>query len=430
MLKILVVNDVFPNINNRTTIFFRNIMPILSQKFEIKIFWLITDDYGKRPQVTNPNYEILFMSNFTNAVEVLEKIKPDIVYHLIGWNVVHYAFIVARKFLKIPSFGYTDYGEIQYFSQSIPWIWKRIYEYFKKFFESSDGGKHNIRKIRGTNFLKKILFLFKTIRASGRTYITSIIEMIDFFNFLRSKSTIGRYSKYNCDIMFAELQGQDANGLVKWGLKKENIVLIGNPVFDDAFKKRELPIHHSNDKLNVLFLTVNLSVMQGKSNWSKTRRDLMIKELIRNLINKRKEIALTIKIHPTSEIYTEYKKLLEPYKEVRLSQIDEVTELLAKTDVVITSCTSTAGIIALVMKKPIIIWNYFQVEGDMLLREGIALECKNSTKLYDCLKNAKVFRDSKDEKINRFIKEHVGEEKAVQKIVYELEQWLKNNKIV
>ena len=34
MLKILVVNDVFPHINNRTTILFRNIIPILSKKFE------------------------------------------------------------------------------------------------------------------------------------------------------------------------------------------------------------------------------------------------------------------------------------------------------------------------------------------------------------------------------------------------------------
>ena len=95
MFKILVINDSFPHNNNRTTIFFNNIIPHLSKLIEVKVYWLITDDYGQRHNVTSPQYEYLFMSDFKNAMETCEKIKPDAIYHLVGLHVVDYAFVIA-----------------------------------------------------------------------------------------------------------------------------------------------------------------------------------------------------------------------------------------------------------------------------------------------------------------------------------------------
>ena len=69
MFKILVINDSFPHINNRTTIFFNNIIPHLSKLIEVKVYWLITDGYGQKHDVMFPQYEYLFMSDFKNAVE-------------------------------------------------------------------------------------------------------------------------------------------------------------------------------------------------------------------------------------------------------------------------------------------------------------------------------------------------------------------------
>ena len=95
MLKILVVNDVFPNTNNRTTILLKNITEELSKKIEIKIYWIITDEHNRKYKETNPNYEILFLSDFNNAVEVLEKIKPDISYHMIGFNIIQTSSLIV-----------------------------------------------------------------------------------------------------------------------------------------------------------------------------------------------------------------------------------------------------------------------------------------------------------------------------------------------
>ena len=108
MLKIIVVSNVFPHIPNSTTILFKNIVPIIKKKLEIKVFWIITDDYGERIKVEDPNYEISYLSDYNNAREILEKIKPDLSYHFIGNSITDYAFLVAERFLKIPSFGNAD----------------------------------------------------------------------------------------------------------------------------------------------------------------------------------------------------------------------------------------------------------------------------------------------------------------------------------
>ena len=151
----------------------------------------------------------------------------------------------------------------------------------------------------------------------------------------------------------------------------------------------------------------------------------MTKELA-DKFNNVPNTKLTIKIHPTSENYKEYENMLESFKNVNLNQIDDIVDLLEKSDIVITPCTTTAATIALVMKKPIIIWNHFQVMGDLLLRKGFALECKNKDEIEHCVENVREFTDQNKEKIDKFVKEEYGDGNATKRIVMELEKWIKN----
>ena len=424
MLKILVVNDVFPHINNRTTILFKNIIPILSKKFEIKVYWLITDDYGIRYKKTNPNYEVLFMSDFKNAIEVIEKVKPNIIYHLIGWHVVDYAFIIAKEFLKISSVGYADDVEKNdYFDETTSKI-KFIKEYLKQSIEFRKLND-NKNKSRAKNFIKKNLFLFNTIKTVKKTWWETIIIFINFIRTNKGQHKNDRYLKFNADLILAE-NSRQIESLVKWGLEREKIVIVGNSTFDRPIIESNKPHLKLNDKINILFITTNISGVQGKSKWSKSKRNEMIKELAKKLGSTPEKISLTVKIHPTSENYSEYKKILEPYQNVHLAQTQDIVDLLVKSDLVITPNTTTAGVIALIMKKPIIIWNYFQVQGDLFLKKGVALECKTSSNLYESVNTVKSFNLQNKKKIDTLVKEQVGEGNSAQRCVLELEKWLKN----
>ena len=429
MFKILVINDSFPHNNNRTTIFFNNIIPHLSKLIEVKVYWLITDDYGQRHNVMFPQYEYLFMSDFKNAMETCEKIKPDAIYHLIGWHIVDYAFVIAKKILKIPSFSIGEgYNENDDFDEDIDSKKTIISEYIRQFFETkSIQDQKDVKKSRGMNFIKKTLFLIKTIKIVNRSWVKTIPIMWEFLQSIRHQNfrkRIDRFSKFGTDIIFAENMSQ-VESLVIGGIKRENIVIVGSPVFDNAFTKRKQLSKKINNKLNILFITANISGLQGKSKWTKSKRNQMAKELADRFDNAPNR-TLTIKIHPISENYKEYENILKSFKNVNLSQIDDIVDLLEKSDIVITPCTSTAARIALLMKKPIIIWNHFQVMGDLFLSKGFALECKNKDEIEHCLENVKELTDQNKEKIDKFVKEEYGDGNATQRIVMELEKWIKN----
>ena len=353
MFKILVINDSFPHNNNRTTIFFNNIIPHLSKLIEVKVYWLITDDYGQRHNVMFPQYEYLFMSDFKNAMETCEKIKPDAIYHLIGWHIVDYAFVIAKKILKIPSFSIGEgYNENDDFDEDIDSKKTIISEYIRQFFETkSIQDQKDVKKSRGMNFIKKTLFLIKTIKIVNRSWVKTIPIMWEFLQSIRHQFKRGfdKFSKSGTDIIFAENMSQ-VESLVIGGIKRENIVIVGSPVFDNAFTKRKQLSKKINNKLNILFITANISGLQGKSKWTKSKRNQMAKELADRFDNAPNR-TLTIKIHPISENYKEYENILKSFKNVNLSQIDDIVDLLEKSDIVITPCTSTAARIALLMKK-------------------------------------------------------------------------------
>jgi len=427
VFKILVINDGFPHNNNRTTIFFNNIIPHLSKLIEVKVYWLITDDYKRRHDVIFPQYEHLFMSDFKNAIEVCEKIKPNAIYHLVGWHIVDYAFMITKEKLKIPSFSIGEgYSENDHFDEVESN--KSIFsEYFRQFFETkSFQDQNDIKKSRGMNFIKKILFTLKTIMIVNGSWVKGILLMYELFQILRQQVKIGRnmFAKFGTDIIFAENMSQ-VNLFVKAGIKRESIVIVGNPVFDNAFAKSKKLLEKTSNKLKILFITANISGLQGNSKWTKSKRNDMTKE-IADKLNNASNTKLTIKIHPTSENYKEYETILESFENVNLNQIDDIVDLLEKSDIVITPCTTTAATIALVMKKPIIIWNHFQVMGDLLLKKGFALECKNKDEIEHCIENVREFTDQNKEKIDKFIKEEYGDGNATKRIVMELEKWIKN----
>ena len=430
VLKILVVNDVFPHIRNRTTILFENIVPLIKKKLEVKVSWVITDNYGERIKVTNPNYEVFYLSDYKNAREILEKIKPDLCYHLAGASVLDYAFMLVERHLKIPNFGLAaGWGEVAvdyYFKEEVSGQ-KVFLEHIRQFFEKKNVGYDNgIKTARGKNFLKKCLFLIRTLRSIGKSNLEANIELLEVIKLFNGATTGEFNKKFYCDLMFTEtFAGIDF--LVKSGLKRENIRAVGNPVFHTAFEKREQIPLKDNNKLNILFITANLASGQGKSNFSKSRRNKMIEETITSLNKFHKKISLVIKIHPTAENYTEYKQLLEKFENIHLSQKDDIIDLVNKSDVVITPVTSTAAIIALIMNKPIIIWNYFHVEQDLLLRTDTALECKNISELNNCLDSAESFREKNAEKINNIIDENFLCENPSQRIANEILDFIRKH---
>lgn len=415
MLRILVINEVSPQIKNRTSIIFEKIVPILSKKNKIKIFWL-SYDYKRNQKTTESWYELLHVHEFKNAKDVIEKVKPSLIYVMPGLSTIDYAFLLAARFFKIPTFGWIDGAPV--FARSYVDSKKQLREYYRQFFERRESDDYN-SEFRGISFLKKNLFLIRTMKVIGNSYKQIISELIENFRLsLNWKfKEEQKNTRFNCDLLLVENK-PTVDFSCNFGLSKKNMKLVGDPTYDLAFEERsKKSFEKKNGKLNVLFITVNFTSGQGKTEWSVSKQNRMIKELMTEYEKIKDKISLKIKIHPVSESYTAYKKILDAYKtDIQIFQHEDVFELIKEADVVLTSATSTAGLIALIMKKPVVVWNYFNVQGDLFIKEKIAMNCDEVSQIKNCLYNKKGFVQENELIINEFITKFCGTGNASQKI--------------
>ena len=155
MLRILVINEVSPQIKNRTSIIFEKIVPILSKKNKIEIFWF-SYDYKKNQKTTEAWYELLHIHEFKNAKDVIEKVKPSLIYVMPGFNTIDYAFLLTARFFKIPTFGWVDGAPVFATLQQLDRK-KQLAEYYREFFERRELDDYN-SEFRGISYLKKNLF--------------------------------------------------------------------------------------------------------------------------------------------------------------------------------------------------------------------------------------------------------------------------------
>ncbi len=224
-------------------------------------------------------------------------------------------------------------------------------------------------------------------------------------------------TRFNCDLLLVENE-PTVDFTCNFGLSKKNMKIVGDTTYDLAFEERtKKSSGEKNRKLNVLYITVNLASNLGKTEWSVSKQNHMIKELVTEYEKIKDKISLKIKIHPVSESYTTYKKILDTYKtDIQIFQYEDVFELIKESDVVLTSAASTAGLIALIMKKPIVIWNYFNVQGDLFIKEKIAMNCDEVSQIKDCLYSKNGFVQENELIINEFITKWCGTGNAAQKI--------------
>ena len=100
MLRILVISEANPGVKNRTSLLFNQIVPELSKKQKVEIFWI--SHYDKRKKERS-DYQILDLEDFKNAKQVLEKIKPSLIYLNPNLSLIEDSFLITAKSMKIPT---------------------------------------------------------------------------------------------------------------------------------------------------------------------------------------------------------------------------------------------------------------------------------------------------------------------------------------
>ena len=418
MIKIIVVHNTLPNVRGWTTILINNIIPILQKKMEVEIVWVIHSNIDISEYKCDKNERIIKMNDYTNAFEILEKEKPDLIYIIAGISTPDYAFSIAAKSLKIFRIG-SEIGNLFFTKKSKISTLSQI----------KNDRKDAIPQLK--NFFANNKFLINTQKKAGWNDIKIFRDLCSiFFMYFPIKvygsrpEDLSKFAKFELDLHFIE-SDLTLKTITDIGFDKSKIMITGNPSYDEIFQLLKTPKKNNiqKNKKNILILTTIIFGELRKKALS--QRKLFIQKVTKAI--PKDEFDVVIKIHPTHEDLDDYTNILGSLNSsVSVIQNANLAELILNADIIITPVTGTSAITAFVARKPIIIWNVFNVKNDVLVDKELALECKNQKMILKQIRKAETWLP-KEEKIEQFIKEflHSSDGKASERIADGILNFLK-----
>ncbi len=370
-LTIFFPLHVFPTEQHLSTILINNLTKSLDKKIPAKFIFFLYDQKISKKQIGNN--VLLYFDQFSNAVDVLQKTKPDIVFLNEDRSTVDLSFHIACDFLKIPVICPINH------------IWLSNYKVSKKIMFSkliflfSNHSSSNTSKNSNHFFRSKLSFLTNTMKKSHyNIFQISNILLKLYISQLTTKPII--FSKSTNTLFRLETEASIPI-LLRDKFPESNLVVTGNPIYDETFQRiNDFKKIQNNDKVHVLFAP---SQVFEDGVWNKHDSDKTFIETLKILSKNKDKFSIIVKIHPTSVDISNYENLIKNIDPtIPIFQKENFLDFLETCDVVIAyPANSTMLRNSLLAKKPIILCNFFNNGNCEFLEKKLAIECKSPEKL-------------------------------------------------
>ena len=407
MNKIRILTPIHskPNVTSINTIFFRNLLPELRKKLKVQIIWAVYQpDKLDNISVENENEKILDIHNYDNFVELLNNEKPDLVYADATYSLIDFAISTAARNLGIPVLS-KIYNRLGVAKERKFMIKSMASQFLEQYVPTDDLHTKKQFMRRGRFFLYKYGFLIRTLNAAKFGKIRSCFIAFKLLSYFPNIGKHEGYPEFANTLHWLESESR-VEKLVKMGYDRNSLIVTGNPIYDFIFKKfKDIKANQKvNQKPVVLFLP---TAYYEHGIWTKEQNESVFKKIIKQL-NQNKNFILKIKLHPSSQRFSDYNLMLEEINEnVQMLQEGDAFEHIINSDIVVSFPTnSTALFFVLLCKKPLILCNFSNFDVGSILNRKVAIECKNPSKLnqliIDTLKKNPISEDMIDHFIAEF----------------------------
>ena len=383
-LKILIPIHLLPNDTSFHTLYFESLFDALRKKTSLEVVWLVYMD-KKQKKIKNEFFETIDIHDFDNAVEVIKTVNPDVVFAYAGGpqGQIHHALSLAAKAFNIPVVSLIIIDETLGIRRS-----KYLKSNITRFFENSEHADSDEKVVMGKGkfFIYKTLFLIKTLgflKISKKEITNTLIELLYSF---RSNAKNDFNPQYENDLHLLESK-KLLEPILDAGFKKESLEVVGNPVYDKAFKRIQQFSHSAGHKTRILLMT---SPVVEHGILPKNERNKIVEEVVKKYLENSNEMELIIKIHPYNENLSEYQEIVKKLNaNIEVKKDGDILDYLEKSDVVLSyTSQTTSALFALIAKKPIVICNFYKIHNDRFLDLGLAIECKEPENIIPSVKNA------------------------------------------
>jgi len=165
-MKILFPYSTGPDVTSFYSIFFENVLPELKKKLNVKVVWLVYQPEKNIIEQSKDEIDVIYIQDYSDALTVLKKEKPDILFSFAWPDFIAYSFSLTAKSLNIPTFSilFTHNYQERTHKQTIKGYITRFFE--KSLPTDSTTNQQQFMR-RGRFFLKKYRFLIKTQKSLG-----------------------------------------------------------------------------------------------------------------------------------------------------------------------------------------------------------------------------------------------------------------------
>ena len=355
-MKLLVFSTYMPTRKSLRVRTFETLHRALKKRIPMELIWVVYQP-NRFKKIVIDSQTIYCIQEFSDAMDLLKKINPDIVLVSNSNEPIHYSASLASNALGKPLMGFSGaFIDNRFFGKKFEGLKiETSISGLRKLFQDKlpadpEENSQFLRRIRF--FLYKYRFFIKT-QLAVKTNILKIffLSVLDFVNYGLNRplqfSTLADHY-----LLWDELE---INLYQYHGIPIEKISVVGNPLLDDIFHKISTVKTRikTNNQIKILVVTDSL---YEHGIWSYKERESFLKNLFGKL-QEDKTILFDLKIHPTTENITYYQRL---FKKLGLSakifQSEDLFDLINNYDIIVTYGASTTHTeLSLCGKKTILI---------------------------------------------------------------------------
>ena len=431
-IHILAMHHVLPENKSASTIILENIVHELRKKTQVRVTWLIyRPERIKNIDQKDLSYNILDIHDFNNGLEIIQKVKPDLIFSDAYMYFIQYALSLAGKSLKIPIISDYSVG-ITLLENPIKVFKSFIFLFFQNSVPIDNEEKQFMK--RGRFFIYKILFLIKTQRILKVNMLRIIRGLLDIIKNMIFDAGMGINSRFANNLHWLQNESQYKK-FIKAGFDKSSLIITGSPLYDMEFKKiANLNKNNQNiGKIRVLLLT---SALYEHGIWNKEQRQKAISGIVNAINEKRDRFLLTIKIHPSSESLVDYQEMINPIdSSIPIHQTGDVINYLEQADVVVAFPSNSMILTNTILSKiPLILCNFFNEETNEYTKRELVLVCKKPEGIDKVIESIIKSNPATEDRIKKFIKDFLYKgdgcagERISNQIIHLLEEKKKNKK--
>ena len=430
-IRILITRHYDFDQTHRTELWFRSIQSELSKYFSIDLIWLLylPEKIIVKNSPNNENVE--YIQDFNNALDVIKKVKPDLIISSEYPSLIDLAFFAASKnsdslFIKNESEAvYPNHNS----NQKIPTgvkitthtpFFTSLFSLFAVPSMSQLAEKNHVTLNRIKFLLYKLNFLFSTL-------FFSKLRTIQKWNFLSAglgylfKQTYPYLNpKLYPDIDFCNTISM-GELMTKNNYSHSGLFVVGEPIYDNSFKKRNQPSSIKiSKKIQVLFAPAGF--LNYKSNQKILEDALMV--ITKEISQNKKRFNLFVKLHPSSNPLEYYKKYIHSIDDsVLIFQKGGIESYVERSDILVTFTGLTSVLLyPLILRKPVIFCNFHNEK----LPEGVedlVFVCTDPAELQNNILEAIETNHKKYQKIDEYLEtacfktDGLASERIVQSII-------------